>query len=536
MRDRKLSFTVRFALAILLLSVAAFAMDLYHYDVDSLTYLSTDIVIAGVSVDAAHKFTATVIEALHGSLRPGDRLKELSAFLVFFQPLKAGQRVILFLDSRPQPPSFLYPDAPKWPFAIPPSGVYLIDSYGHVHEYHQLNNPGAYVAEGYNYSFPSMRLTPPTKEQDLALPSLDEVKARIFASISSVKPMRSLLDKAAQPGDVLALMSLLNVRSKAFPVCGWRARDAIGGRIARQLRSLDDPEILLRIYPLAAASFGPTEFMCPVDGKWNKDFAAARVGYLVQTLSDGKRDASRRIAAADLLLALSAAHDNGHITDTAKPVPIDNAWLSSSATKIRAAARTIFDDNSGNEDLRGRCLHFLDLTQPDVVEDVRRVYKMTQSEQLRFEIEEVLLEVSDTLYHSVNPPGGPATSLVSTTSKSACATPDAGSIGFYARYHEQRDLSDQSRSDLSPEIPHFIIIDERTGLRSVVRFIRQLRLSATGEAEYWTELKRNSELPAGRYSLALECSREGEPVSTGYAVKLVVVDMPEGRKLSISGK
>jgi len=49
-------------------------MDLPHYDLESLVYLSTDIVVADLSKDSHGNFTATVTEALLGSLQPGKKL------------------------------------------------------------------------------------------------------------------------------------------------------------------------------------------------------------------------------------------------------------------------------------------------------------------------------------------------------------------------------------------------------------------------------------------------------------------------------
>src|SRR5690242_6769576 len=86
------------ALLILLLPLRAGAMDLLHYDLDSLAYLSTDIVVADIAKDSNSNFTATVTENLYGSLPVGAKLEALTPFLTFFRPLNDGQKVILFLD------------------------------------------------------------------------------------------------------------------------------------------------------------------------------------------------------------------------------------------------------------------------------------------------------------------------------------------------------------------------------------------------------------------------------------------------------
>jgi len=155
MRIRAYSQRCALAFLILFLPARGLAMDLPHYDLDSLVYLSTDIVVADLAKDTQGNFTASVTEALYGSLHSGEKLDALTPFLMFFQPLNDGQKVILFLDRRARQYDFFHQDAAKSPFAVPPSGVYLIDEYGHVHEYFQQNNPGPYAAQGYMFSLSS---------------------------------------------------------------------------------------------------------------------------------------------------------------------------------------------------------------------------------------------------------------------------------------------------------------------------------------------------------------------------------------------
>lgn len=247
-RMRRRSSQIGFLLVhVLGFAVITHAMIQPHYDVDSLVYMSTDIVIATISVDQQHNVSATVTETLYGSLHQGDRIEKLSPFLTFFRPMNDGMRVVLFLDLRPRQYDFFHSDAAKSPFAVPPSGVYLIDAYDHVHEYVQNNNPGPYVAQGYSFFF---EVRVPTREQDLALPTLSEKRALIAASIKAMEPVRPLLDKVATPGDVPALFDLLDVRAKRLDKCIYVfASDALVERAAHQIRSLDDPDLLLRLEP-----------------------------------------------------------------------------------------------------------------------------------------------------------------------------------------------------------------------------------------------------------------------------------------------
>src|SRR5881394_1630534 len=69
------------SLLILVLPFGAWAMDLPHHDLESLVYLSTDIVLADISKDEKGAFTATVKEPLYGSLQVGVKLDGLTPFL-----------------------------------------------------------------------------------------------------------------------------------------------------------------------------------------------------------------------------------------------------------------------------------------------------------------------------------------------------------------------------------------------------------------------------------------------------------------------
>jgi len=216
MRFPGLRCSLAFGVQISIFLLPAQAMNMPHYDVNSLVYMSTDVVVAKLSENTQQGFTATVIETLYGSLHPGDRVEQLSPFLTFFKPMEDGMRVVLFLDRRPRQYDFFHQDAAKSPFAVPPSGVYLIDEYDHVHEYFQINNPGPYAAQDYSF-FLEKRV--PTKEQDLALPTLATTKDQISAAIKSVEPVRPLLNKAAVREDVPVLMHLIDLTSSSKVDC-----------------------------------------------------------------------------------------------------------------------------------------------------------------------------------------------------------------------------------------------------------------------------------------------------------------------------
>ena len=495
-------------------------MDLPHYDLDSLAYMSTDIVTATMSAGSQQEFTATVADVLYGSLKSGDRLETLSPFLRFFRPMEDGQRVILFLDRRPRQRDFFNPEASRSPFAVVPSGVYLIDAYGHVHQYYQENNPGLYAAEGYRF-FPEKSV--PTKEQDLRLPTLADVTSRMAESLKSVHRLRPLLDKAATRDDAAALMDLLDARSKGRKECG---SDAIIDRLGDQLRSLNDPEISLKAFWLAPDWRSPMAFVD--NGNGNKDYPAARVKYLLQTLSDARKNAALRVAAIEILLEVSRFH-SGAQAGPSKSLPIDNEWLASSASEIQSLAKAIFDDDQQDGRLRSLCLRFIPLDQPAMAADARRVYARARSEELRFAIEEACLEISDGLYEGLKPPGGPVASVIVVAPERGCIKATGDNIAFLERYHERKDFHE---SGGTAGYPRFVLANLRTNQRFVPRFSQLSGWSSLRNGEMMFEFSLPLDVPSGDYTVTPEFSRNDEVISTGHKLMVAIRDTPAGRRLA----
>ena len=513
------------SLGLLVAMLPAFAMDLPHYDLDSLSYTSTDAVIAHLSVSPQHKIMATVSETIYGSLHAGDTLDKLSEFLSFFQPMEDGQDVILFLDSRPRTPDFFHREASSSPFAVPPSGVYLIDSYQHVHEYFQQNNPGPYVAEGYGFFFEK---TAPTREQDLALPTLEEVKTRILASRKKLAALRPLLDKTATQADAPPLLGLLRARVTDRMGCFLSYYDPIAGRIAEQIRSLNDPELMLRLH----RDF-PVDIRFVTQQGVGRDptFTASRVKYLLGTLGDAKKDLTLRTAAIEILIGVSKFH-SGAQTGPSRALPIDNEWLAGSAREIGATAKAVFDDNSQSGHLRALCLQFLALDQAAILDDIKRVYRLTQSAELRFAIERSLLEINDSLYQSLNPPGGPIASIVMVAPAGGCVTAAASEVVFLASTYERQDYHDRQETAVRMQ---YVMTNSQSRQRFAFGLAEIHLRSGWGsvrESQSWFELAKPADFPTGEYTLGLEYELGGDIFSAGYTVKVKIADGTAGKTVS----
>jgi hypothetical protein len=497
--------------------------------------LSTDIVVADLAKDAQGNFTATVTEALYGSLHPGEKLDALTPFLMFFQPLNDGQKVILFLDRRPRQYDFFHQDAAKSPFAVPPSGVYLIDEFGHVHEYFQQNNPGPYVAQGYMFV---LEQRVPTKKEDLALPSLDDVKARIATTVKSVIPIRSFLEQPTTAADIPALTKLLTSRPRYPETCAVGSYDAIASDTVRKIRSLNDPELSLRVWHL-----DPSVLSFPMvqgGGNTDRSATATRVKYLIQTFGDRKRDVSLRNASLQNLLNLSAFHSGPH-SGPYTALPIDNDWLAPSANEIVTTAKAVLNNPAEDSGLRALSLQFLDLNDPTNVRDIRRVYGQTHSPELQFAIEQAFLKVSDELYESLHPPSGPVASIIQLAPEHGCAQPPDNQITFVIRFYSTRAFNARGAVVITGRI---VLKNVKSGESFALKNVRSMGGHyGSLDGVLLFSLDQLSDFPAGIYTLGMEYAHQfnhlpsvgdvDDVPSVGHKITVAIADSPNGKRLSI---
>ena len=532
MRDIRRIETFALIRVLVILAVPALldrasAMDLPHFDLDSLAYFSTDIVVARISVDGKAGISAIVLETLSGSLNPGDRVTDLYPFLgPFFTPLPDGAKAVLFLDNRPRPPS-IFSDVNRAKYAVPPSGVYLIDQYDHVHEYYQWENPGSYIAEGYGRRFPEPSKDP-TKEDDLKYPSLDEVKARIQAAIARVAPVRAMLDKTTTKEEIPFLLHLVDLTSKDTSDCDLREAGAISERAMQKIRAVHDPELLLRADTLAGGSYvlaSDVGFIEDESDSSNVEFTQSRVNYLLQVVSNKKADVGERRMAVTLLSRLSGWQDGAS-------KGVHNSFLNSESEQILKESKRVFDDETDDPQLRGFSLHFVDLTLPANVDDVRRVYTATSSDELRFAIEKAFANVSGELYASLHSPGGPVASRVSISNHCGCAKAEPDKMQVLEEYQEPADKVEALRhANFYIEGVRPMMINAKTGAATKIEGVTLIggwTSLANGELQF--ALPRKTALPTGRYKIALQVPGE-DGFKIGYGVAVIVRETAAGNQI-----
>jgi hypothetical protein len=392
------------------------------------------------------------------------------------------------------------------------------------------------VAQGYSFF---IERQVPTENDDLALPSLQEVKARIAATVRSVIPIRNFLDQPTMAADVPALMKLLVARPRFPETCGVGMTDAIASHIVEKIRSLNDPELLLRIWHLDGGALSAVPFVQGA-GNADKSATAARVKFLIQTLGDRKRDVSLRIASLQILLNLSAFH-SGPQSGPSRVLPIDNDWLASSADEIVVTAKAIFNNPAEDADLRALGLRFLDLNNPNKVAYIQRVYGQAHSPELQFAIEQAFLEVSDELYQSLHPSSGPVASIIQLAPEHGCLQPPNNQIVFLTRFYSTRVFNDRGAVVTAGRIA---LKNTKSGQRFELKNVRSMGGHyGSLDGVLLFGLDQLSDFPAGVYTLGMEYAHQfghlpnvgdaDEVPSVGHTITVAVIDSPGGKRLSI---
>ncbi len=194
---QRLAFLLCLIFAFLPLPV--FAAPIPRYDLESLCYMSTDVVeatltrthISGLQ-EPEYQFTATVTSSIIGKYHPGDKIDALS--LSLYSPNASGQRCLLFI-TRKQFQFYALPSETIAPEAV---DMLLIDSRRRVQRYDQFSNPGGLAAEN-----------------NPKAPTLDAERLAIAAKWAAVDRLRPLLSHPLRREDIPSFQALIQARRLA---------------------------------------------------------------------------------------------------------------------------------------------------------------------------------------------------------------------------------------------------------------------------------------------------------------------------------
>jgi hypothetical protein len=208
-------------------------------------------------------------------------------------------------------------------------------------------------------------------------------------------------------------------------------------------------------------------------------------------------------------------------------------WLANSADPIRATVRDIFYNIKENVELRGLCLQFLPLDDAKTVSDVRNAYSQTDSYELRYAIEDAFLQVSDSLYQTLDAPGGPVTSIILAADRQTCVRATPGLTAFMMKYRQRQDFHDTAALARSG----YTLTNIKTGQRIAPLEVRQLGgWSGVNDGEGSFELTEVSDIAPGKYALSRELSSDGKILSSGYPITISVTDTPNGRRVVVNSR
>ena len=194
-RFRQLLFA-GFLVLFALLPRSVSAAPIPRYDLESLCYMSTDVVeativrhhIAELS-EGDDRFTATVTSSIAGRYHPSDKVANLD--LTLYNPNAAGQHCILFI-ARKQFQFYVLPSPAISPEVV---DMLLIGSRSRVQRYYQYSNPGGL-----------------TTTASLQSPILAAERSAISAKWAAVDRLRPLLSRPLRREDIPVFQSLIQVR------------------------------------------------------------------------------------------------------------------------------------------------------------------------------------------------------------------------------------------------------------------------------------------------------------------------------------
>jgi hypothetical protein len=494
---------------------AAHAKNLYSYDLDSLAYMSTDIVRATI-VKSGEGFEVRVEQAYAGKAAKGDVLHfDLSLYRKPPKtddpntlPLVVGDELILFFNKT----NGVSKTGDQWAVE---SGVKLIQG-GKAYSAHQWDNPGPYVLDC-------------RSENIKNAVSLKQLELDLNASIKSAAAFQKKLSAPPTPKDIPWLLEDLKQRST---VTGeWFSRDHIGELLSVRLANLHDYEAIdqaitvlsrtdERVWTLLAGYATPK----------GRD-------YMLKVIADAKQPMKKRILYAHGLWNIGVEYhqgseagirsrtitgdigeDNGDFLKRVAQLAVDNAADEPLCLAILRSLRSCADEVTQIKDK----VLTADLTAALGV--LGKQYRTSQSQKVKFAIELVTLRGDRDAYKKLESPCGDVPFLLSPPSTRYTPSKTPSLIFEYEYATETQDLSKLS----------YCIILERLGGPERFEIPWKVEMSAnthgiSGGGSGAVDLPKD--VPAGKYKVYLRMkSNDKTWVSYSFETQTPQGDIPRKDK------
>jgi len=252
----------KFLLLLLLLTIAALpcpcrAATIRTYDLDSLCFMSTDVVEATLVWHHVpgqklwqDTLLATVDRSIAGQYQVGDQIAKLDFGM--YSPAMSQQRCILFIVRK----QFTFQLQPSETIAPHLTDMLLIDAHENVRRYFQLMNPGGLLAQGYFRSGGMYGAVIEYYTKGQTYPTLAEERKIIASKWAAIYQLRPLLSHDPRPEDVPVLLELLRERQLPNNPLEWnKPQDGLAETICSRLADLNDPAVALDAMAIEHNSF-----------------------------------------------------------------------------------------------------------------------------------------------------------------------------------------------------------------------------------------------------------------------------------------
>lgn len=491
------------------------AMNLYTYDLDSLTYLSSDIIEGQMGETLPNKGyevrRVKVGKVYKGAFRIGQNV-DVTALNFYRKPLKGfmntaalkkGDRLILFLKKAEA--TFLY-NIPKngnlyWPVE---SGVRLIQS-DKVLSFAQFNNPGLFVA-----------VTPQGSKG--LFPTTKEFGAKIKASIARTDALRKKLASPATQNDAGWLLGILREKKEAG---AFSQRDAIAELVCVRIADTHDPATIQKAWDLQRNYFDVGILMRGLGTPKGRE-------YLLAQVADEKQSIESRLKFAR---ALRETGETYHLSYNHNS---SNSWNSEGKAqagngKYIERIALLASQKNVDEKLSLELIEAIDYfarvlvqsKEPFASQDLKKALqtlvqlrRATNSAKKRYQIESAIAHGDEKLYQKLSADSGPVLSILTLADAQKYSKPETrGLIVEYKMETLEDNTAGWNPSFLLTHLASGKTFTFDSSARKNVPLEFRTKRSSSGGSDVLT---LPQSLPNGEYSVRYQFARDGKIVSKGY--------------------